>query len=202
MIRVVVGSATTPRSRTSQVPEELRWEEMSVEEVATLASTASLLGEPHVFTLSGVFSGEKADEFLALVPGLVASPHLFVFAEEKLLKRPTDILTKAGAQIEVNAPVKKKEPFNVFALGGVFATRDRKKFWLSLTAAAHAGVVPEAVAGMLHWKVRDMLAKSERGRFTPAELKKISRNLVSLYHDSHRGAGDLELLLERFALRL
>jgi len=31
---------------------------------------------------------------------------------------------------------------------------------------------------------------------------KLSRELVQLYHDSHRGAGDLELLLERFALKL
>jgi len=31
---------------------------------------------------------------------------------------------------------------------------------------------------------------------------KLSRDLVCLYHDSHRGAGELELLLERFALRL
>ena len=33
-------------------------------------------------------------------------------------------------------------------------------------------------------------------------VKGLSRELISLYHDSHRGQGDLELLLERFALKL
>jgi len=46
------------------------------------------------------------------------------------------------------------------------------------------------VAGLLCWKARAM------------KDVKLSRELVKLYHDSHRGVGDLELLLERFALKL
>ncbi len=182
--------------------DERSWEQMSVAELAALASTSSLMGDTQLFLFPGALTSERADDFLDFAEELAASEHIFIFDEEKLLKRPTDILTKAGAQIEVLAAVKKEETFNVFAVANAFGARDKKKFWLLLMEAARREAAPEAIAGMLHWKVRDMLAKGERGKFTTAELKDLSRRLVALYHDSHRGAGELSLLLERFALTL
>jgi hypothetical protein len=46
-------------------------------------------------------AGERGDEFLDLAEMLVESPHTFIFEEEKLLKAPTEKLTKAGAKIEL-----------------------------------------------------------------------------------------------------
>jgi hypothetical protein len=46
-----------------------------------------------------------------------------------------------------------------------------------------------------------MLGKGSSA-YTKKELQNMSRQLVTLYHDSHRGAGSLELLLERFTLGL
>jgi len=62
--------------------------------------------------------------------------------------------------------------------------------WLALTAALRAGERGEALAGLLAWKARAM------------KDAKLSRELMCLYHDSHRGVGELELLLERFVLKL
>jgi DNA polymerase III delta subunit len=194
MIRVVVGAQVQG--------EELRWETTPVEEVATLASTASLLGDTRVFVLSGALSGEQADEFFDLVPGLVRSPHTFIFVEESLLKKQIDRLAKQGVVAEVSpkqAPT--EEPFSIFALANTFATRDRKKLWLLFAEARRKEVAPEAVAGMLHWKVRDLLAKGG-GKYQKSELVQLSRQLVAMYHDAHRGLGTLDLLLERFILRL
>lgn len=195
MIEVVVGKAGLGG-------EELSWPHMNVDEIATLASTASLLGDINTFVLVGALNSERAEEFLALAAGLALSPHTFVFEEEKLLKHPTDVLKRVGVKITTHTAPKKTEAFNVFLLANMFAARDRKKFWLALLSAFRAEVAPEAVAGMLHWKVRDMLSKGIGGKYSPHELKKISRKLVSLYHDSHRGGGDLALLLEYFALTL
>ena len=67
------------------------------------------------------------------------------------------------------------------------------------TSDIKAPDIPEQIAGILAWKARAMLAISRM----PAERKKLhalSRDIVCMYHDSHRGAGDLSLLLERFAL--
>jgi hypothetical protein len=66
--------------------------------------------------------------------------------------------------------------------------------------AFKSGEKAEAVAGLLNWKVRQELERATGQK--REQLIKLSRELVYMYHDSHRGAGDLELLLERFALRL
>lgn len=170
--------------------EELAWEGLSGGEIATLASTPALFGGARTFVLANVFYGERGEEFLDLAEVLAESPHTFIFEEEKLLKREAGILEKAGAKIEVSKTEKKEYRFDRFGLTAALAGKDKKKLWLGLLQALRAGERPEAVAGLLAWKVRAM------------GDKKLSRELTFLYHDSHRGAGDLELLLERFALKL
>ena len=182
--------------------EDFAWEKTSIEEVLAMATTMSLMGDTNTFRFSGAFSGDMADDFFNIAKDLVVSPHQFIFTEEKLLKKATDTLTKAGAEVVVYPPAKKEETFNMFSITYTFASRDRKKLWLQLHEALRAGVVPEAVAGMIHWKIRDMLGKGERGKFSQTELRRISSEMVTLYHESHRGAGDLALLLERYFLLL
>ena len=205
MMHVVVGRPPVGAKSKVVYPGpivDLSWERVEIDEMQSLATTQSLMGDLGVYRFTGALAGERGDEFLSLAKELVASPHTFIFEEEKLLKRPTDLLTKAGATITVHPAAEKKESFDVFSVANIFATRDKKKLWLALTAAERAGVVPEAIAGMLHWKVRAMLADGRSPKYTREELKGLSRTLVTLYHDSHRGAGDLSLLLERLALLL
>jgi DNA polymerase III delta subunit len=186
----------------SSPTEDLEWEKLSIEELLAMASTEALFGDTQSFRLQGALSGGRSEEFFDVAKELAQSSHTFIFTEEKLLKKATDTLAKAGAEVTIYPAQKKEESFNMFALTYAFAARDRKKLWLLLNSALRAGAVPEAVAGMLHWKVRDILGKGEKGKFTREELSKISGELVTLYHDSHRGAGDLSLLLERYILAL
>ena len=188
MLLVLVGGGALPRGKSRG--EELKWEAMSGEELATLASTATLFGGARIFVLVGAVAGERGEEFLELANGLVGSPHTFIFEEEKLLKKPTDILKKAGAEIEITKTNKKEYRFDQFGLTGALAGKDRKKLWLGLVRALREGEKPEAIAGLLAWKARQMKDGN------------LSRALVWMYHDSHRGLGDLALLLERFALKL
>jgi DNA polymerase III delta subunit len=174
--------------------EALKWEEMSAEELATLASTPAFFGGARTFRLVGALaSEERGEEFLDAAEVFVESPHTFLFEEDKLLKGPTTKLQKAGATIEVekrpDLPAG-RQGFDPFGLTAALGSRDRKKLWLGLMQALRAGDKPEAIAGLLAWKARQMKDAN------------LSRQLVWMYHDSHRGAGDLELLLERFALTL
>lgn len=197
MMRVVVGKSAGLGSSA----EELRWESLAPGELAAMAATSSLLGGTETYLLVGALTGDRGEDFLDIAQELVASPHTFVFEEEKLLKGPTTAVTKVGARVEVAEAKKKAEGFNMFGLATIFGNRDRKKLWIELNKAARAGTVPEAVAGMLHWKVRDMMQKGS-AKYSKPELASLSRELITLYHDSHRGAGDLGLLLEKFALKL
>ncbi len=170
--------------------EELKWESMATEQIATLASTGGLFGGSQVFSMRGALNGERAEEFLEIAEGLVASPHTFIFEEEKLLKAETEKIKKAGGTIEIVKAEKKEYRFDNFGVASALGAKDKKALWLGLMASWSAGEKPEAVAGLMCWKARQM-------RNVP-----LSRALVKLYHDSHRGAGELDLLLERFALKL
>lgn len=206
---VIVGTDATLRGNArrkllkKKQAEEFAWSDVEPERLAMLASTPALLGDSQAFLLVGALSdAQKGEDFVAMAGGLMESPHTFIFEEEKLLKGPTTKLEKAGVTVTVLAQGEKKETFNVFALANALGNRDRKQFWLLLTKAAHTGVAPENIAGVLHWKVRDMLAKGAAGKYSKEELTGLSRELMELYHDSHRGRGELSLLLERFALTL
>lgn len=182
---VVVGEKKHPKG-----VEEIKWESLSSEELASLASTSALFGGTQTFVLSGALNGARGDEFLKFAKELVESAHTFIFEEEKLLKRETDIVVKAGAKIEKIETVKKDRGFDPHGLTFALGNRDKKKLWLGITEALREGEKPEAIAGLLAWKARQM------------KDAKLSRELLVLYHDAHRGLGSLELLLERFALKL
>lgn len=170
--------------------EELKWESISQDELRSLASTADMFGGTNTYVLAGALNSERSEEFIDMLDVFAESPHTFVFEEEKLLKKETDALTKAGVKVEVQKAEKKEFKFDQYGVAAALGTKDKKKLWLGLMQSFRAGEKAEAVAGLMAWKARQM------------RDVRLSRELVVLYHDSHRGAGDLELLLERFALRL
>ena len=185
MMHVVVGSKKRPKG-----VEEIKWENVSTDELASLASTDALFGGTRTIVFSGALNGARGEEFLKLAKEFAQSAHTFIFEEEKLLKRETDIVAKAGAKVEKIEKIKKDRGFDPHGLTFALGAKDKKKLWLGIMGALEEGEKPEAIAGLLAWKARQM-------KDIP-----LSRELVRLYHDSHRGVGDLELLLERFALKL
>lgn len=196
MLKVFVGKSKKPKDA-----QELKWETLGVEELLSLAASQSMFGGEETYVLADAINSERQEEFLELAGALAESPNTFIFEEEKLLKGPTTSLEKAGAEIVVEKrPAAAARGFDPFGLTFAFAARDRKKLWLGLMQAFKAGEKAEAVAGLLNWKLRQELERATGAK--REQLINLSRQLVYMYHDSHRGAGDLELLLERFALRL
>ena len=184
MIKAVVGK--------NVAGEELRWQSLTEEELVSLASTDALFGGAQTFVLEDALYGERGEEFVDLLEVFAESPHTFIFKEEKLLKAETEALKKAGAKIELERiylPAGRRE-FDNFGVAEALGKKDKKGLWLALMASWLAGEKAEAVAGLMAWKARQM------------KDIKLSRDLTCLYHDSHRGAGELELLLERLALKL
>ncbi len=222
MLTVIIGGTSDERLTARHKAmgkvalEELEADRASVGELASLAGTPALWGGAQAYLLRGVFgssktsSGDEEDEgareidearvdLLDVAQGLVESPHIFIIEEEKMLASKIAKLTNAGANVVSFEKAEKKEAFNVFALADAMAQADKKKMWLLLMQALWQGIAPENIAGILAWKARTMLA----GARTPAERARchaLSLSLVTMYHDSHRGAGDLALLLEKFAL--
>jgi DNA polymerase III delta subunit len=185
MLRVIVGQKKRPKGA-----EELKWEHMGAEELSSLASTQALFGGKRVFVFTGALLGARGEEFLAFAKEFASSEHEFIFEEEKFLKRETDIVTKAGGKVDKVETLKKERGFDPFGLTYALGAKDKKKLWLAIMESLRAGEKPEAIAGLLAWKARQM------------KDIELSRELVVIYHDSHRGMGSLDLLLEKFALQL
>ena len=94
MIRVVIG-------KVAAKPIAVKPQELLV-----MAGTPALFG-PETYTFGGPLTGESGEVILEMIDELQKSTHMFVFEEEKLLKKQTDSLTKAGVKIEDKKEQKK-----------------------------------------------------------------------------------------------
>jgi hypothetical protein len=164
------------------------------------ASSISLFGESPIVILEGIIKESNItlgnEDLLALKDSLTT----FVFIEEKLLALDVRKYKKYGTVEELSRPATKQMPkMNVFDIAEAFARKDKIGTWVLYREAISKGVQPEEISGIIFWKVKTMLLNGAKV-FSALELKKISSELVSLYHKAHRGECDFVIGLEQFIL--
>jgi len=199
-------------------------ESFSEAKLEELTGAQGLFEEKYIVLLDRVLESEPAKEVvLARRKEIAESPHIFVAMEKTLDKKTAtqmDKIAEKTQEFSLNEKGGAKEKFNVFALTDAFGNRKKKEAWAILQKAFLAGLSPEELHGILVWQVKSMLLASasdsakESGlnpfvfkkaegfarNFSESELKKISSELVSIYHDSRRGIVDFDIALERFVL--
>ena len=151
-------------------------------------------------------SAEKAQEFLE------TSESGRDFSVEGGLPAPSEA-RQAGKTFSLGE-------FNIFSLADAFGRRDKKNLWTLYQKAIMREIPAEEISGVLFWQLKSMIlaeksknadeagikpfvyskAKAFARNYKEDELKNISSELVSIYHDSHRGMGEFEMALERFIL--
>ena len=204
MLTFIVGKDTERASARARVlakyplREVLRSEELSASSLSAKAEEQTLFGDTRAYIADGEVTESFAKELLEIAPQLLASPHLFLFETEATAPLVKILEKTKGEVTKVKAPPKEKT-FDVFSLANAFAKKDKKKLWMLFQEALIDGVQPEALVGILAWKARSALSHSG-AKDTEAIAQ--SSALVRMYHDAHRGEGDLSLLLERFILSL
>jgi len=171
------------------------------------------------------------DELLEAQEGIVAeklpdfkeSQNIFIALQSKPKADLRKKIEKHAEKVEiVELPKGKRDTFDIFALTDALGRRDRKGTWVLYQKARATGAEEEQLHGMLFWIVKGMLlasrtksakeaglspfvyskANSFAKNYTPDELEKLSRKLVTLYHDSRRGVEELPVALERLILSL
>ncbi|MEK9167936.1 MAG: hypothetical protein AAB769_01250 [Patescibacteria group bacterium] len=191
--------------------------------LAEFAGGRGLFESKYIVRLNGVLeTAEEKEIILAMAKELAESDNIFLLVEGALDKKTAGAIGKYAEKAEENTENKKvKKPvFNIFSLSDAFGERDKKKTWVLYRRAVDAGFAPEEIHGTLFWQVKCMLlakgaktaaeaglnpfvfGKSARyaKNFSDEELKKISAQLIALYHDSHRGLVEFEEGLEKFLL--
>jgi DNA polymerase III delta subunit len=196
----------------------------SVNLVDELLATQGLFDHKNIVFLDGVMSNaENKKTVLERVKMFKESDNAFVILETTATKEVLKKFEKTAEKIiDCDEDVEKKESPSLFALADALGRRDRKGLWMGIISAFKDDSVPEELHGILFWQVKSMIlantskdakeaglnpyvftkAKGFARNFKDGELENISRTLVAMYHDSHRGKRDFKLALEQFALSI
>jgi DNA polymerase III delta subunit len=117
---------------------------------------------------------------------------------------------------------KKGAVFNIFRFTDAIGARNKRQAWILYEEALAAGISPEEIFWKVVWQVKTMLlvlrtssaeeagmktfpynkAKNFIKNFQVSELKDLSTFLVVGYHETRRGRGEMETLIEKFILGL
>ncbi len=128
------------------------------------------------------------------------SENIFIFKEGALLKKPKTAVEKYAEKFfEFTASKETVRP-NDFALADAVGRRDKKSAWVLYLEAIDRGSAPEALHGMVFWKLKTMLQRKTFGAFSESELREFLKKLVTVYHEARRGRGEMKEGVEEFVL--
>jgi DNA polymerase III delta subunit len=191
-----------------------------------------LFSNKYIVFLDRVTENEEAKEqIIDFLPSMNESPNIFIALEGKLnaeLKKAFEksaeksVVSDEKAVSRFGTGSSGTQEFNIFALADAVGTRDPFKAWTIYRQAIDRGLESESILGTLFWQVKSMIlaanaktageaglspfvfGKSKRyaGNYSRAELERLSSDVITLYHDGHRGMRDLELATERLMLGL
>lgn len=164
------------------------------------ASANVLFGNLPVILIEDIIKRGEITFSETEIKDLGDSDTIFIFIEDKLLAIE-EKKYKKYVTIEKFTEKKKKsnESDNIFDIANAFAIKDKVSAWIFYSKAIEKGNSPEAIAGILFWKIKIMILNGSK-IFSPAILKNQSSKLVSLYHLSHVGKRDFIIGLEQFIL--
>lgn len=171
-------------------------------------------------------NAEAKDQIADMTEIMKESDNIFIVLEGKLNADLKKSLEK-HAEKTVTSDLKEvaasfKKDFNIFALGDAIGARDPFKSWSIYRQAIDLGQETEAILGTLFWQVKSIAiaadapstaasglspfvyskSKKYAGNYSKEELRTLLGDLISVYHDGHRGIVDMELAIEKLLLGL
>ncbi|KKQ34778.1 MAG: hypothetical protein US50_C0037G0002 [Candidatus Nomurabacteria bacterium GW2011_GWB1_37_5] len=173
------------------------------EAINELMGSKTIFNEKLIVYLDNILEKKENLDFVySKLNKLNESENIFIFNETKISKDLENKFKKSGAIIKIyDLKVFKKNGYNIFAITDALEKRDRKQAWILLQYLLSTGAEPEAITGMLFWKVKTMVVQKRYGKFSENELKKLSSAITTLYHDAHKGLIDFEIGLEQLILK-
>lgn len=174
--------------------------------------------------------GEKKDNVDTLVEVfsiMKDSENIFVILEGKVNADMKKAIEKHSDKTVVTdiAEVKgfaKNADFNIFSLADAVGERNAFRSWSIYRTAVEKGLEPESIVGTLFWQVKSMIvaagaksasesglspfvfskAKKASEKYSEKERGELLKNLITIYHDGHRGTGDIEVAVEKLLLSI
>ncbi len=187
-----------------------------------LVGANSMFREREVYLLDTISKNTGSFEVLKnTLEEVKVSPNVFVIMDEKLGVKDEKVFKEFAEGVEVFSLGAKKE-FNIFGLTDALSNRDKKSLWILLTDAFREGKTSEEIIGTLMWQLKAISlafltnsaeeaglkpfvfdkAKRALRKYTEEEIKRITHELVLLYHEGHGGKRNIDHALEGWVLRL
>lgn len=174
-------------------------------QIESFYSGASLFAAKSAVIFHDILDDEEAGEFvLGRFKFMSDSNNLFVFVEGKLKKTVLDTFRKARAELNIFerklAPSRGGEKFDNFQVANAFAAKDKFHTWLYFRQAVEQGTELDALAGILFWKVKDMILRRNFSKWKDTELKNFARKIPMLLPKARRKGPEAESAFEQFLL--
>ena len=163
--------------------------------------SAQSLFSPHITILSSGVVESEAELVRESISRMAESSNTFIFLEGKLAKPVLHMFEKAGASISLHDLItEKKEKFNNFLLANALGVKDKLNLWIYFRQAINSGASLDELAGILFWKVKDMITKRSFHIYTEAELGLLAERLSYLLPAARLAGPDAEEAFEEFLL--
>lgn len=173
--------------------------EISKDLLLNHAENQSLFGSSPVFIAENILTEGNISLAKEDWELLNNSKNCFIFLEDKLPQVEQKKYLKYANLESFEEKITKSPPkVNLFGIADSFAKRDKITTWVLYTEALH-NTEPEAISGILFWKIKTMILNGTKN-FSTEELKNQSSKIVSIYHLAHRGELDFRIGLEQFIL--
>lgn len=194
-------------------------------QIDELVESQGLFEQKYIVFLNKIFQDKKVKEIiLGKLKEIAKSQNIFLFLENKVDKKTITKIEKIAEKVlefkkETDISKNKKE-FKIFDLADAFGRRDKKNLWVLYQKSKIQDISSEEVHGILIWQLKVIyisknsdsvknsglnpfvFGKASRfaKNFTNEELRNMSSELISLYHNSRRGISELDFALEYFLL--
>ena len=190
--------------------------------VQNLLGSVALFGTSPVYVLDMPSQyPEYKEEVLGLAAELAESPLVFIVTEKTILAAEKKQLTGALAVLS-EYKLGEVKRFDTFSLANALAIKDKRQLWLLLQEARRNDIAAEEIIGILWWQLKTLRvaaltksaeeagvkdfpynkAKKALTAFKAGEVDRLSRALLTLYHDGHAGLRDIDLALEEWILTI
>lgn len=199
--------------------------ELSKELLHSFAASQGLFGNKSLFIFDCLFDKKVEQEvLLAHANELRLSPNLFLVFEPELDKKIAEEIKITQAEIEeyIAKKIDTRPDFNIFSLGDALGKRNKKELWVLYQEALTSGLSGEDLCNTLFWTVKNIAlmkkakiddncglnpfvaskTRSFAKNYTQEEIANLSKSLVAIYHEDHRGGEPMDISLERFILGL
>ena len=207
MIYLIYGNDTTQKntdikslakgSSVVRVPSD----QITTNALVSFAKQSQFFGTAPLVVIENALADSDHIFDNELLDLLKDSSNTFIFLEDSCTQAQ---IKKYKKYLEDTILCEKKEMVkpktNAFVIADMYGKRDKVGTWTAYINLIEGGEAPEAISGMLFWKIKNLILNNSTKPYSKNELELSSSKLVDIYHKAHAGEVDMKIALEQFIL--